>query len=403
MKITEKTKMIIARNIASMFQAFEKYGVTVEFSQIFIDKNLNPYVPDLVLLKTTDLKYAQMSFQKEEYLPLEYYYMQTYQAYLHMLEAEKEKEKELERKKKEAEREKDLELIKSPFEKQKEKKAQKLEVKEAVLKVETESKQTDFEFEKSLSSVIEDEVEEKAPEIPLNITFDPYSKQSIYFDLSVIIHYILHDAHPFSGTYKLSHRSISFFVENNYYLHKKETPHVDILDKTKPIEMYPAYYQKAMKQSLYVKDIEKIQRTTSAQWQNVLTRLIYETKKCETNEYHDYHQSLTSCPLCLRDQHASIDDLRHFITEHRRGVVHHMLLFNKIFNYTVLSFMMLGMIYLVNTYPLSEFNQLLLDIGFEQKIEQIKSFLRIEAIGGLIENTWSWIKNLYESIFGGAS
>ncbi|PKK94341.1 MAG: hypothetical protein CVV61_00115 [Tenericutes bacterium HGW-Tenericutes-6] len=403
MKITEKTKIMIAKNIAAMFHAFEKQHVTVEFSQIFIDKNLNPYIPDIVLLKTSDLKFAQMSFQKEEYLPQEYYLMQKYQAYQHMLEAEKEKIKEQERKRIEAERQKDLELIKSPFEKEKEKKAQKLEVKEAVLKVDTEPKETDFEFEKSLKSLIEEKTEEKTLDIPLNITFDPYSKQSIYFDLSVIIHYILHDAHPFSGTYKLSHRSIPFFVENNYYLHKKETDYVDILEKTKPIELYPLYYQKAMKQSLYVKDQEKIQRTTALQWQNILTRLTYETKKCETNEYHDYHQSLTACPLCFRDKHASIDDLRQYILDHKRGIVHHMLVFNKIFNYTVLSLMMLGMIYLVNTYPMSEFNQLLTDIGFEQKLDQVKAFLRIEQIGGFLENTWSWIKGIYDAIFGGAS
>ncbi len=404
LKITEKTKWIVARNIASMFSVLEKYETHIEINQIFVDKNLNVFVPDVVLMGTPDQKFKSMSFQKEEYLPQEYYLMLKYQAYQREIQAQIDLEKEKERKRLEAIRQKDLDLIKSPFEKEKEKKQKALEEKEAkVIELKPEKEVIDFEFEKSHDALIEKEPEEEKVEVPLKFeSFDINSKQSIRFTLAVIIFMILNDEHPFRGTYKLAHKNISFFVENNYFIHKGFVPGAEIIERSKLIETFPNYYQKTLKNALYLKDPLKIHRPSPSEWHGVLSKMIFESKKCDTNEYHFYHQSMTKCPHCYTKEPKDHEQVRRFVRENKRGIIHHMIFANKILNYSTLAGILLGVLYVVNRYSFSNLDQMLSDINFLDKIETLKNFIRYDDIIGFFRNLFNGLKNLYDSIFGGA-
>lgn len=401
-KITDKVKMVIARNIAQMFSTFEKEHVTVELNQIFIDHDLNPFIPDVVFFSSHDGSLKSMAFQKDEYLPHEFYLAQKYQKHLDQIEAEKKRIQEEERKRKEAERLKDLELIRSPFEKQPKPKS-KPKVEEAKLEIQPEVKKIDFEFEKSNAIWVEEDEEEKIPPVPMEIHYDPVATSSIRYHLSIIIHHILHDGHPFKGTYKLVTKPLSFFVENNYYLHKETVGHAEIQEKTKLIELFPPYYQNTMKRALILTDPLKIHRPSPSQWSRILSRLIFESRQCKTSEFHYHHHSISKCPVCSLGDHASPAQTRKFVTEYRKGLVHHMLVFNHAFNFLITSALMILLIYVINTARIQNFNDLLVLISFEEKLESIKSFIGYDRILSFLESIYNQLSLWYDRIFGGGS
>ena len=401
LKITDKVKINVAKNIASMFSTLEKHNIPIEFNQIFIDKDLNPFIPDFVFLGTTDDTTKAMAFQREDYLPQEYFYEQNYKKYLKTLEEAKEKEREIERKRLEEIRKKDLELIRSPLEP---KTKEKVEKEEKVIDLKSSTTVEGFEFEKS-NQVLQKEVKQKevVPVTPMEYTFEPKSKQTIRYYLAVIIHMILHDAHPFKGTHKLASKPLSFFVEQNYYLHKETVPGVDIDEKTKLIELFPNYYQRAMKKALIVSNPTKIVRTSPSEWHSVLSKLSFESKKCLTSEYHYYHQSITNCPICATGDTKDHQKMRQFILENKKGAVHILLFTNKILNHLILSSLIIMMIYVLNTVGINQLEALLAQINFTEKLETVKEFIRLDAIIRFFQNAIDFFIRLYRLIFGGAA
>lgn len=401
LKVTEKTKVIIAKEISKLFATLEKNRIPIELSEIYIDLNLKPYLPDITLLGTKDQSFPPMAFQREEYLPQEYYHMLAYQAHLKKLEDE---QKRIEAEKKriiEEQRQKDLELIRSPLEPKVKKVVPKVE-KELDFKAETPT--VSFEFEKShakldIDEIIEDIVEED----PKDITYDLASKQTIRFHLAVIIHTLIQDIHPFKATHRLSSKPVSYFVEKNIFIHKKSAAGVEIDDKGKPIELFPNFYQKQMKKSLIIKDITKVKRPSSKSWHYTLWRLQHNLTKCRVSEYHDYPRQLIGCPYCYKSDKYDHDHVRQFIKEHKRGFTFNYLFFNRLLNYLFLSLGLIGLIYLVNTQPLTSITDFLSLIQFQEKLDQIKNFIHYEDILQFLNNALDWLLNLYRRIFGGMS
>lgn len=402
MKITDKVKMTIAKNIAYLFSKLEKERMTVELNQIFVDKELNPFIPDVVFMPSHDESLKAMSFQKDEYLPHEYYLAQAYQKHLDALEAERLKQIAEEKRKIEEQRLKDLELIRSPFDKPAKPKTKPV-VEDVKLEMKPEVKKVEFEFEKSNSMWIEKEDDEtKAPPVPLEISYDHFASSSIRYHLGVIIHHILHDGHPYKGTYKLVTKPIAFFVENNWYLHKETNAHAEIQDKTKLVELFPHYYQNTMKRALTVSDPLKIHRPSPSEWHRVLSRLTFESKPCTTSEYHYHHRSLSKCPVCALGDTTSHATTRKFVFEYKKGIAHQMLFFNHAFNFTVISALMLVLIYVINTARIQNFNDLLVLISFSEKLDMIKTFIGFDRIVEIFGNIYGQLAQWYEVIFGGA-
>ncbi|MDY0294802.1 MAG: hypothetical protein RBQ71_03240 [Acholeplasmataceae bacterium] len=401
LKITEKAKIIMAKHIAKLFVELEKHHIALELSELFVDQQLKPYLPDIALLGTKDKAFPPMAFQREEYLPQEYYAMLSYQEHLKKLEEEKAKiEKEKKRLIEEA-RQRDLELIRSPLEP----KVKKIEPKvEKEIEFKNETPTVTFEFEKSHAPIETDDIiSEVIEEDPKDVTYDLSSKETIKFHLAVIIHTILHDIHPFKATHRLSSKPISYFVEKNIFIHKKTLSGVEIDEKGKPIEIFPNYYQKQMKKALIIKDIEKIKRPSSRSWQYTLFKLQHGLTKCRVSEYHDYPRHLISCPYCYKQDKHDHEQLRQFTKEHKRGFTFNYLFINRLFNYLFLAAGLVGLIYLVNTNPLTSITDFLSLIKFSEKLELIKEFIHADDILRFLNRALDWLLNIYRSIFGGMS
>ena len=400
LKITEKAKVIIAKQIASLFSVLEKNKIAIELAQLYIDQNLKPFVPDIALLGSDDEELTPMAFQREEYLPQEYYAMLKYQAYLKKLEEEeKKKEAEKQRLIQEA-RQRDLELIRSPLDP----KPSKVKPKEEKpIEIVSEKPKISFEFEKSHEPLItEDLIEEVKEEIPKEVKYQTNAPQTIRYHLAVIIHTLLQDSHPFKATHKLSSKPISYFVENNIFIHKKTTPGVELDEKGKPIEIFPNYYQKTMKKALVVKEIDQVKRPSPREWKMTLLRLQYGLQKCRVSEYHDYPKHLIACPYCYKQDKHSHDETRQFTLEHKRGFTFNYLLINRLLNFMVLSVGLIGLIYLLNTEPLHNIQDFLSLIRFSEKLEAIKQFIHADDIVSFLKSAADWLLDLYKRIFGGA-
>ncbi len=316
-----------------------------------------------------------------------------------MLEEEARKKEEEKRRIAEEQRQRDLDLIRSPLEP----KVPKVKIKEEKpFELKPTEPVVSFEFEKSHKAIIDDPLlEELAPEIPKNIPYDPNSKQTTRFHLAVIIHTLIQEGHPYRATYKLSQKPISYFVDNNIFIHKKSSTGVEIDEKTKPIEIFPNYYQKTMKKALFIKDPEQIHRPSPGQWQRTLRRMQWGYTKCKVSEYHDYPKQLIRCPYCeMKDKHDH-DHLRAFVRAHKRGFTFNYLAFNRLLNYVVLSASLVGLIYLVNVYALNDFSTWINEINLVQKWETVKAFIHFEEILALLRQGVDWLLALYEKIFGG--
>lgn len=401
LKITEKAKVIMAEKIAKLFIKLEKKGIPIELSELFIDQHLNPYVPDLALLGTEDNAFQPMAFQRDEYLPQEYYAMQAYQAYVKKIEEEKAKIEAEKKRQLEEARQRDLELIRSPFDP----KPSKPKIKEEKpLELKPESPKIVFEFEKSHAPLKTDDIIDEVQDmIPPEVTYHPKSSQVIRYHLAVIIHTLLQDSHPFKATHKLSAKPISYFVEKNIFIHKKTYAGIEIDEKTKPIEIFPAQYQKIMKRALIIKDIEDIKRPSSRAWRWSMFRLRFQLTKCRQSVYHDYPKHLISCPYCYRQDHHDHDATRQFVKEHRRGLTFRFLSFNQLMNYMILAVGLVFLIYYVNTEPIDSITDLLNRISFNEKIETIKTWIRYDAIKDALYRFLDWLMALYQRIFGGRS
>jgi hypothetical protein len=169
------------------------------------------------------------------------------------------------------------------------------------------------------------------------------------------------------------------------------------------IGLFPNYYQRSMKRALIVANPEKINRTSPNEWQGVLSKLSFESKKCLTSEFHYYHQSITKCPVCGTGDTKDHAKMRQFILENKKGAVHILLFTNKILNHLILSSLIIMMIYVLNTVGINQLEALLTQINFNDKLEMVKEFIRLDAILQFFENAYDFIVRMYQLIFGGAA
>ena len=218
----------------------------------------------------------------------------------------------------------------------------------------------------------------------------------------MIIHTLLQDVHPFKATHRLSTKPISYFVENNIFIHKKTFAGVELDEKGNPLEIFPSYYQKTMKKALIVKEIDQVKRPSPFEWKLTLTRLQYGMQKCRVSEYHDYPKHLIACPYCYKQDKHTHDEVRQFTLEHKRGFAINYLLTNRLLNFMILSLGLIGLIYLINTEPLNNIQDFLGLIRFTEKLEAIKRLIHADEIVSFLKNSLDWLLNLYRRIFGGA-
>ncbi len=343
LKITDKTKVQVTRKITEMFKVFEKHRVVVELHQMFIDAKLNLYIPDLVLCATKDEKHDKIYHSRVAYTPQEYYYALQYKSYLD------------EKKQQEAMTEAEDQVSSSTGAN---------EATETIIEMSkpldddetTNSEQDDFVFEKSLRVVQEIEEEAKVVVPPKVESYDPYGKETIRFQLAVIIHTILQRTHPFTGTYSAAKRPENYFIENNIYLHKLTHPNADIDRKAKLIEGFPNAYQQAMKNALHVTKPTAIKRPSASQWQHVLHKYQRGLRPCHDSEYHHYHKSVRSCPECEKGKTTDNDAMRAFYEEERTRPIDFFIQGNRIFNKGLLAALFLGLLLLVHHLDLTAYH-----------------------------------------------
>jgi hypothetical protein len=93
--------------------------------------------------------------------------------------------------------------------------------------------------------------------------------------------------------------------------------------------------------------------------------------------------------------------MRQFAKEHKKGFTFNFLLINRLLNYVFISVGLVGLIYAVNTLPLTSFQDFLNLIQFSEKLEVIKQWIHFEDIERGILSALEWLLSLYERIFGG--
>lgn len=388
LRITQQVMIRVAYEVSLLFKKLEKYKVLIEYKKLYIDEDLNVYIPDFVFLGSVSENLKTISFQKSEYMPYEYY--------LDVKQKKKQDdmEKEIEKEKKKA-RQKDLELIRSPLMPKITKK--KIEKEETFSNDRKEiDQEQDFEFETSLYEVEEAEKEELEKELVVS-PFDIYSSESFRFRLSVIIHILIQKTHPFFGTYKGIEKPQEFFMENNIYLHKKTFKFAEISSKANIIELYPKVYQAAMKKALYVGDLQRIKRPSPSQWMFVLNYLFRTLRRCEKNVEHFYLRSFVQCPHCYSAKYKSHQKTRAFIANKKKTFLNYLIGLNQHLNYLVLVVVVLSVLVLINNFGITSISQI--DDSFDNtfNMERVNRISR--AIRNYLAMIYDWGNDLIGRFF----
>ncbi len=349
LRVTQQVRIKVAYEIASLFKILEKHKILVEYRKLYIDEDLNIYIPDFVLLGSAKEEMKSISFQKSDYLPYEYY------LYLKQKKKRDDVQKAIE-KEKEKQRQNDLELIRSPLLPKLEKKK---DSKEETFKQEKQEnvQEEDFAFEQSLEEIedIEDKEEEKEIEVS---PFDLYGLEAFRYRLSVIIHMLIHGTHPFVGTYKGVAKPQTFFVERNIYLHQNTFKFAEITNRATIVELFPKVYQTMIRKALFVTDINHIKRPSPQQWAWLLNYTYRILKHCDKNVEHFYLRTFTECPYCYNAKRKSHQKMRAFILQKRKNFLYYMAGFNQHLNYLAMIVISFGFLFFINQLGITNLSQL---------------------------------------------
>lgn len=417
-KLTDKAKVKIARKIAYMFRELERYHLTCEIGQIYLDGSLKPFLPDLVMLGSSQLSYPRLPMVNDHYRPLEYYLDKVYKQY-----EEKQKALMLERERietlKREEEEKRQKLEEARLEKAR---LEALEREEVTHDSQETSSETVYQVDKDIATnegkedansndhfafetshaTSKPEVKEEKVIAPPKVVFVEDAKATIRFHLGIIIHTLLHRVHPFQGTYKGTKKSPSYFIESNVYL-QESTENASVLDEQAVLTFgYPKYYQARMRKSLYVKDPNKIKRPSPSAWIRTLTLLSLDLQKCSVSEYHYYHKSLAKCPVCFEKEAKGHDAMRQFLYAYKTNVIDRFTSLNGFFNQVIVIALMLYSLYLLHSNQYAEIVSRLMNIDFVGKWEVLKNAMYFDVLVRYIESGVNTLVKWYELIFGGA-
>ncbi len=382
MKITEKTRLEVARNVALLVNTLSKANVLIEINQIFIDKKLNVSVPDIVAFGLEKEGIPALTFQKEDYIPYEHYLNLSYEAYL---EAETKRIEEVEREEalREA-REKSAAQAEAVLIKAVPKTKSLSEILEEETFIFETSKRRKQKDQKAKEAQDEDE----SP--PAIGPFDPLAKASIRFRLAIMIHIILHDAHPFKGHENGVDLPPKHFIKKNMFLNRKTQKTIQADKKMRVLELYPVSYRKMMRRALIVKNPLKIRRPSSKAWERRLSNMIGDLKVCSKNSDHHYDKRLISCPYCHMATDPDPDLMRTFITTNTKRITDHLVLANVLINQLVVLSALSLVLYLLFKNGLSSYINL----------EGFKDFLGLDGITAFMDDVSNKVIDWLLSLIG---
>jgi DNA-binding helix-hairpin-helix protein with protein kinase domain len=389
-RVTDRLKMTIARNIASMFSVFERYGLTVEIDHIYIDRHMNPYIPDLVLMRDPKGAFDLMAFHREDYLPIEHYLYENYQE--HLVKVERAKKEEAERQKRLEEHK--VQTTNDP-ESTDDDEAQSLK------SFTDDEREEGFVFERSQHTVNPSANDENRPD-PIRIeSFSFFDKQTIRFHLGIILATILQGVHPFSGKENGESKPCKTFIRRNIDLEDPKRQQVEFNAKGLPRSIFPKYYRDGMRQTLYVKNPYRIKRTSPVKWVQKLSRLIIESKACEKNRYHYYHQSLNACPKCHLIEVRTRDKLARFLDENKRRLVDHLIFFNRIMTRSVVLLILFALIFVLQREGFAAFfERQFQNKGFDAKIVDLFESYGLGRVTDFFGFAVDGVKRLFDMIIG---
>lgn len=389
-RITDRLKMIIARNVAYMFSVFERHGLSVEIDHIYIDRHMNPYIPDLVLMRDPKGTFDLMAFHRDDYLPLEHYLHETYQDHLTRIEqirAEEEDKREKEMKDNEAEEE--------------DRNAESVPEQQSLKSFEEDEHTERFVFEQSRHTVSQNKTSEKKAE-PVRIeSFSFFDKQTIRFHLGIIIATILQGVHPFSGKEKGESKPCKTFIRRNIDLENPKRQNVEFNSNGLPRSIFPKYYRDGIRQTLFVRNPHRIRRTSPVKWVRKLSRLIIESKACEKNRYHYYHQSLNLCPKCHLHEMRTRDGLERFQDENKRRLVDRLIFFNRILIRVLVFLVLFALVFVLHKEGLDTFwERQFLNRGLDDKIVDLLDYYGLDGVTDFFGSVFGGIKRLFDMILG---
>lgn len=389
-RITDRLKMIIARNIAYMFSVFERHGLTVEIDHIYIDRHMNPYIPDLVLMRDPKGAFDLMAFHREDYLPVEHYLHEVYRD--HLAQVERQKNEEAKRQKRLEEHETDETTDPD---------LAYTHQRQSLESSEDDEPGEPFVFERSQHTVNPSEPDDKRSD-PIRIeSFSFFDKQTIRFHLGIIISTILQGVHPFSGKERGESKPCKTFIRKNIDLESPKRPNVEFNSNGIPRAIFPKYYRDGMRQTLYVKNPHRIRRTSPVKWVQNLSRLIIESKACEKNRYHYYHQSLNACPKCHLHEMRTRDGLDRFLDKNKRRLLDRLIFFNRIMTRAILILVLFSLIFILHQEGFDSF----LERQFSNREldDKIVDLLETYGLGGVTDffrSVFGGVKRLFDMILG---
>jgi hypothetical protein len=320
MRITEETRLAAARNTIRLFERLSKHGIPIEATQLYIDRNLDVTVPDIVCFPVKDQSIPALTFQKDDYVPYEHYHHLNYLDW---------KDKEEKRQEREA-REAALEAARKESARQAEETLMKSVPSEKSLSELLEEET--FVFETSHAKRLKTKTTKAAEddnrppvETPPS---DPDSKIAMRFRLAVILHIILHDAHPFKGHENGVDLPPKHFIAKNMFLNRKTQKSVEADKRMRVLELHRAGYRRMMTRALVVQRPDMIRRPGPRAWSKMLSRMHERMTVCRTNPDHVHDRRLSGCPYCQMENNPDKDALRTFIQTHTRRLTDHLALAN---------------------------------------------------------------------------
>lgn len=371
LRITEKTKVLIARKALRLFKVLESIKETVEYEQLYVDRNLNLFIPDLTLMGFEDASTHPIRMHPDDYLPQEYYLYHQYMAYL---------------KKKNAETKEDGQKTTAE------------ETPKPVLKGDEASNPNDFAFEESPRHLKDEPEEDTAP--AKVESFDHRAVQTIRFHMAIVLHRILANTHPFEGVYNQTKKESSFFIRHNIYLHRDNDRVKDLRDTARVIEEFPPGMQKKFEEALSPKHPSKVRRPSPKAWKKALTRYQKRLRQCRENPRHYFDRSFYTCPLCHREASDTLDAIRQFCTEEKKHRIDYFLSFNMALNKLMLLGVLLALLFIINVDTPGTLLSQVSEVDLTSKMVELSALLRLDSLSEAAGSAYTTLKNIVRTIIG---
>jgi len=366
--INEHTRLVIAKKIATLFKTLESLNVSIEYEQLYIDKHLKLIIPDMELLGSKESGLAPIRIKAAEIKPPEYY---MHLKYLEYLQSQSE----------------------SVSEEEKDDKAIKTDTEDS----EKETDEEAFQFEKRDHHDLN--TKESTP--PMVETYDPFSKETLRFQLAVVLHKLMLFTHPFDGVFNTKKTPVEFFIEKNIYLHDEHDATKDISERSRVMEAYSKDIQKLFRDALKVEDATKIKRPSPDKWKKSLASYMKKTVRCQKNPRHFYHRSFVTCPICHENQKSDVEERRTFCISEKRTRFDYILNLNLTINKLILIAFLISLIVLLNLPESPGFLSQITTFDMNEKMDGFVDMMNLNGISSSLSSLFNSVKSFWNMIFGG--